>query len=83
MGVQQALRSDWGIAVSGVLGPGGGSEEKPVGTAWVAVAGPDGEVRAERYYWDSDRSGNKLHTAEQALWVLLGALQGDRPPDGV
>ncbi len=39
-GVRQKLRSDYAIATSGVAGPDGGSEEKPVGTVWVSIAGP-------------------------------------------
>jgi PncC family amidohydrolase len=74
IGVQQALRSDWGIAVSGVLGPTGGTEEKPAGTAWVAIAAPDSDVRAERFLWQSDRAGNKRHTAERALRMLAEML---------
>jgi nicotinamide-nucleotide amidase len=75
LGVRTALQSDWGLAVSGVLGPGGGTPEKPVGTAWIAVSGPDGSVQAERFHWHEDRSGNKRRTAEQALALLLARLR--------
>ena len=41
-GARQALQADFGIGVTGIAGPGGGSEEKPVGTVHVSVAGPGG-----------------------------------------
>jgi PncC family amidohydrolase len=71
LGAQQVLRADWGLAVSGILGPGGGTDEKPAGTTWIAIAAPDGDIRAGRFLWQSDRSGNKRLTAEQALRMLL------------
>jgi len=49
-GVRRALQSDWGLAVTGIAGPGGGSEEKPVGMVCFAIAGPRGTTGFSRHY---------------------------------
>ena len=52
-GVRRATGADWGVAISGVAGPGGGSTEKPVGLVHFAVAGPRG-VEVRKMNWPGD-----------------------------
>lgn len=71
---QGALRLydvDVAVSITGVAGPGGGSPDKPVGTVHIHLSARDGTERAERFVWPSDRSGNKLLSAEAALRMLL------------
>ena len=75
-GVRALLAADVGLAVTGIAGPEGGSEAKPVGLTYVAVADRDGhEVR--RFVWGGGRSENKRCSAEAVLRLLLGRV-GER-----
>jgi nicotinamide-nucleotide amidase len=60
----------WAIAVSGVAGPDGGTEEKPVGTVWLAWAGPGGVI-AESRLFIGGRAEVRRQTVERALSGLL------------
>ena len=72
-GARARLRVDVAVAVTGVAGPGGGTDAKPVGLTYVAVAdGRGDDVR--RFVWDSDRTGNKRLSAAAALELLLERL---------
>ena len=51
-GIFMGTRADAGISVSGIAGPGGGSEEKPVGTVWVAVGLRDQMVHTQKFLFD-------------------------------
>jgi nicotinamide-nucleotide amidase len=70
--------ADVGAAVTGIAGPDGGSDEKPVGLTYIAVSDSTGsEVR--RHVWSGDRTDNKRASAEALLALLLERL--DAIPD--
>lgn len=69
--------SDWCVSVSGVAGPDGGSDEKPVGTVWLAWAGPDG-TEAQRHWFAGDRAAVRRQTVEFALAHLLHKVSATR-----
>lgn len=73
-GVRGKMKTDYGIATSGVAGPSGGSEEKPVGTVWIAVAGPDGTI-ARKFQFGNHRFRNIKMTALTALNLLRKEIE--------
>jgi nicotinamide-nucleotide amidase len=68
-GVRGKMGTVWSIAVSGIAGPDGGSEEKPVGTTWIAIAGPDG-TEARRFLFGNRRDRN-IHMAAMSGMNML------------
>jgi nicotinamide-nucleotide amidase len=73
LGALANSRADLAVAVSGIAGPGGGSDEKPVGTVCFAFAAP-GDVRCETLCFDGDREAVRRRTVAHALRRLIGLL---------
>lgn len=73
-GVRRALAADVGLSVSGIAGPGGGTEDKPVGLSCFGISIPEDE-RAWQFIWHGDRLHNKEKSAEQALQLLVDYLR--------
>jgi nicotinamide-nucleotide amidase len=68
-GAIQKLKTDFAIATSGIMGPGGGSEQKPVGTVWIA-AGNSREILTRKLWFRFDRQRNIELTAVNVLNLL-------------
>jgi nicotinamide-nucleotide amidase len=72
-GAKMTFNSDYSIAVTGVAGPDGGSEELPVGSIWIAVSGPFG-TQAKLYRFSTHRERNILMASQSALNMLRRIL---------
>lgn len=73
-GVRKLTGSDFSVATSGIAGPGGGSEEKPVGLVWIGVSSQLG-TETFRLVFNSDRKRNIERFASSALHKILQKLQ--------
>ena len=72
-GIRERADTTWGIGITGIAGPGGGTEDKPIGTVHIAIAGPDGVVH-HRYRIPGDRAQITRRASGMALGLLLEQL---------
>jgi len=72
-GIRVWASADYGLAVTGIAGPGGATDTKPVGLTYVALAAADG-VDVEQHIFSGNRSQNKLAAAKAALGLLERTL---------
>lgn len=68
-GVRKALKTDYAIATSGIAGPDGGTNEKPVGTVWIALATPN-KTFAQKFSLTRSRERNIIRSSQTALDML-------------
>jgi len=68
--------ADFSVAVTGVAGPAGGSDEKPVGTIWIAVASAEQNI-ARRFQFSGDREAVREATLVEALQALIDLVDSE------
>lgn len=69
IGLLEKMQTNYGIAVSGIMGPGGGSQDKPVGTVWIAVGNRE-KIVTKLHHFRFDRQKNIQLTAMNALNLM-------------
>ncbi|MDO9519821.1 MAG: CinA family protein [Pseudohongiella sp.] len=74
-GARKLAAVDWAVATSGVAGPGGGTDKKPVGMVWIAWAGAGDRCDSEVFYFSGDRESVRYQAVEAALEGLISRLE--------
>lgn len=74
LGARDALGVDVSVSVTGIAGPGGGTEEKPVGLVYIAVCFSDDRVACEKFNFSGSRDQIRKQTAVAAIDMAIGAL---------
>jgi len=72
-GIRERCGATWGVGITGIAGPTGGTPEKPVGTVHIAVAWPDGH-RHHKFFWQGPRTIIKWFSTQFALDMLRRAI---------
>ena len=71
--VKEKLRADWAIAISGIAGPNGGSQDKPVGLVYISISGPNNHITKIKKLFNSSRNRHEIQTL--SVNVSLNSLR--------
>lgn len=81
-GARVRLAADVGVGLTGIAGPGGGSEQKPVGLVWFSVIGPDGASITRSVTLPGGRADVRERAALVAMHLIRRVLTGERDDEG-
>jgi nicotinamide-nucleotide amidase len=81
-GARERLAADVGVGLTGIAGPGGGSEQKPVGLVWVCVAGPEGSSLTRSLRLPGGRADVRERAVLVAMHLIRRLLSGERDNHG-
>ena len=71
--IKAKLSADWAIAISGIAGPNGGTQEKPVGLVYISIAGPGNNITNIKKIFNSNR--NRIEIQTLSVNVCLNSLR--------
>ncbi len=82
LGARNRLKTDWGLSITGIAGPDGGSPTKPVGLVYLGIAAPDGRVESHCYRFGESRSREMIRWLSlcTVLDLLRRKLSSTPPP---
>ncbi|TGL19665.1 nicotinamide-nucleotide amidohydrolase family protein [Leptospira bourretii] len=74
-GIFEKTKADYCISITGIAGPDGGTDAKPVGTVWIGLKTPDGSVQTHSYIFPGNREGVRENASNTALFLLYQSLK--------
>jgi nicotinamide-nucleotide amidase len=76
LGARRVIPADWSIAITGIAGPDGATATKPLGTVWIALAGPNAYLQTRHFHFPGTRHDVRTRSTLSALAMLHFALKG-------
>lgn len=75
-GALKNSQADLALSITGIAGPDGGSEDKPVGTVFIGYSRKGGKTGAEEFHFEGDRGSVRTKSCESALEIAIKILKG-------